>query len=61
MDFIYKRMGRVLSPERFSQIDFKRYDDVIEVKPMMAHPNLYSAILNRLHSVETLRKIFNIA
>ena len=51
----------MLSPERFSQIDFKRYDDVIEVKPMMAHPNLYSAILNRLHSVETLRKIFNIA
>lgn len=61
VDFIYKRMGRVFSPERFSQIDFKRYDDVIEVKPMMAHPNLYSAILNRLHSVETLRKIFNIA
>ena len=61
VDFIYKRMGRVFSQERFSQIDFKRYEDVIEVKPMMAHPNLYSAILNRLHSVETLRKIFNIA
>ena len=60
VDFIYKRMGRVFNQERFSQIDFKRYDDVIEVKPMMAHPNLYSAILNRLHSVETLRKIFNI-
>jgi hypothetical protein len=61
VDFIYKCMGRVFSAERFSQIDFKRYEDVIEVKSIMAHTNLYSAILNRLHSVETLRKIFDIS
>jgi len=56
VDFIYKRMGRVFSTERFNQIDFELYKDVINVKPLMSHPNLYSGILNRLCSVEILRK-----
>ena len=60
VDFLYKRMGRVFSKERFSQIDFDFYKDVIDVKPIVAHPNLYSGILNRLHSVETLRRIIGI-
>lgn len=60
VDFIYKRMGRVFSSERFNLIDFDRYKDVIDVKPMMSHPNLYSGILNRLCSVEILRKTIGI-
>ena len=57
---LYERMGRSFSKERFAAIDFDRYRDVVKVDELKRHRNLYSGTLNRMFSVEVLRKKYGI-
>lgn len=57
---LYERMGRSFSKERFAAIDMDRYAGVVKVDELKRHRNLYSATLNRLFSVEVLRKKYGI-
>lgn len=61
VNFIYGKMGRQFNKERFNSIDIDLYSDILDVKEMKNHMNLYSDILNRLYSVDKIRKLFNIA
>ena len=61
VNFIYGKMGRQFNKERFNSIDIDLYSDILDVKEMKSHMNLYSDILNRLYSVDKIRKLFNIA
>lgn len=60
LNYLYKRMGRHFPKERLSAIDMDRYKDVLKVNELKKYPNLHSEILNRLFSVEVLRKKMNI-
>ena len=59
-NFIYGRMGRKYDIGRIHDIDISFYRDLIHVDKYLKYPNLYSIYLNRLTSVEVLRKKFNI-
>lgn len=61
VNFIYGRLGRQFNKERFNSIDINLYADIFDVKELKSHMNLYSDILNRLYSVDKIRKIFNIS
>ena len=61
VNFLYERMGRSFDKKRFSKIDFEYYRDVVKVDELMKYPNLYSGVLNRIYSIEVLRRILKIA
>lgn len=61
VNFLYDRMGRSFDKKRFSEIDFDYYKDVVKVDELKKYPNLYSGILNRIYSIEVLRRILSIA
>lgn len=56
----YRLIGRVISKEYIDYIDFSYYQDIIDVKKLQRYPNLYWDMLQRMYSVEVLRKRFNI-
>lgn len=56
VDFLYKRLGRIFSNEKLSQIDFSYYKNVVNINMLKKYPNLYSGILNRMYSLEIIRK-----
>ena len=60
LNFLYKKIGREFSKDRLEFIDFEKYKDVLNVVQLQRYPNLHSDILNRLYSVEVLRKHYNI-
>lgn len=60
VNYIYGRMGRKYDINRLNAIDLTIYEEVVNVKEFRKHPNLYSGYLNRMSSVEVLRKKFNI-
>ncbi len=60
INMIYERMGRSFSKERFNAINIDDYRDVVNVDELKKHPNLYSDILNRLYSVEVIKRIIDI-
>ncbi len=60
VDFLYEKMGRSFSKTRFNAIDLDMYNDIVEVEEIKKHRNLYSNTLNRMYSVEVLRRKFNI-
>lgn len=60
VNFLYSRMGRVFDVNKLSGADLSLYDEMFDIKKFMKYPNLYSGYLNRLASVEVLRKKLNI-
>lgn len=42
------------------EIDFSLYSDVLKVNDLQRYPNVYKNVLNRLYSVEIIRKIMDI-
>lgn len=60
VSFLYGKMGRKFNEAQFKSIDIELYADLFDVKELSSHKNLYSDILNRLYSVDKIRKIFNI-
>lgn len=61
VDFVYQRMGRSFDKTRFDVIDFDNYKDIVDVEELKRHRNLYSYTLNRMYSIEILRRILNIS
>ena len=59
-NYIYGRMGRKYDINRIHNIDLSLYRELIHVDNYLKYPNLYSIYLNRMTSVEILRKKFNI-
>lgn len=59
-NFIFGRMGRKYDIGQIHDIDFPFYRDLVHVDKYLKYPNLYSIYLNRMTSVEILRKKFNI-
>lgn len=57
---LYERMGRSFPKDRFNDIDIEYYRDVVKVDEIKKHPNLYYEILNRMYSIEMIRKIMKI-
>lgn len=60
LSFLYGKLGRKFNEQQFNSIDIELYADLFDVKELSSHKNLYSDILNRLYSVDKIRKIFNI-
>lgn len=60
VDFIYEKMGRSFSKDRFDAIDLDFYKEVVDIDEIKRHRNLYSDTLNRMYSIEVLRKKFGI-
>lgn len=61
VNFIFEKMGRKFSRKLYDNIDFDYYADVVKTEELKKYPNLYSITLNRMYSIEVLRKIMNIA
>lgn len=60
VNFLFGRMGRKYDVKRLKGVDLSLYREVINVDKYKRYPNMYSGYLNRLSSVEVLRKKFNI-
>lgn len=60
VNFVYGRLGRRYDVSRLKGVDMSVYKEVVNVKELTNHPNLYSGNLNRLSSVEVLRREFGI-
>lgn len=60
VNFLFGRMGRKYDMTRLKGVDMSIYKEIVDVEEFSKHPNLYSGYLNRLSSVEVLRKKFNI-
>jgi len=60
VSFLYSKMGRTFSKERLSEIDFEYYKDCVKVDELKRYPNLYCDYLNRIYSLEVLRKAYGI-
>lgn len=60
VNFLFGRMGRKYDTNRLRDVDMAIYKEVVDVEEFSKYPNLYSGYLNRLSSVEVLRKKFNI-
>ncbi len=60
VNYLYGRMGRKFDTSKLSGADLSIYEEMFDVKKFVRYPNLYSGYLNRLASVEVLRKKFNI-
>ena len=61
VNFLFEKMGRKFSRKLYNNIDFEYYSDVVKTEELKKYPNLYSITLNRMYSIEVLRKIMNIA
>lgn len=59
-NFIFGRMGRKYDVSRIKNIDLSLYRELVHIDKYIKYPNLYSIYLNRMTSVEFLRKKFNI-
>lgn len=60
VNFLYSKMGRCFSKERLSRIDLDYYKDYLDTEELRRYPNLYSDILNRLYSLDIIRKTYGI-
>lgn len=60
VDFIYEKMGRSFNKEKFEQIDIDYYKELVNVDEIKRHRNLYSDTLNRMYSVDILRRMLSI-
>lgn len=58
LNFLFGRMGRRYDVGRLNSVDLSVYKEVIDVERFCKYPNLYSDYLNRLSSIEVLRKKF---
>ena len=61
VDRVYQRMGRSFILERYNAINIDYYRDLVDVEELKRYRNLYSYTLNRMYSIEILRKILNIS
>lgn len=59
-NYIYGKMGRRYDVSRLKSIDLSIYRELVHADKYVKYPNLYSTYLNRMTSVEFLRKKFNI-
>lgn len=60
VNFIYGYMGRKYDINRLNGVDLAIYREVVNVDKYLKYPNMYSGYLNRLSSIEVLRRKFNI-
>lgn len=60
VNYLYGRMGRKFDISRLNGVVLSLYEEMLNIKKFMRYPNLYGGFLNRLASVEVLRKKFNI-
>ncbi|WP_455510743.1 hypothetical protein [Butyricimonas paravirosa] len=60
VNFLFGRMGRKYDVKRLRSVDLSLYREVVNIDKYKKYPNMYSSYLNRLSSVEVLRKKFSI-
>lgn len=59
-NYIYGKIGRTYDVSRINTIDLSFYKDLVNVNKYIKYPNLYSIYLNRMTSVEILKRKFDI-
>jgi hypothetical protein len=60
VNYIYGKVGRSFPNHLLQDIDFSKYEDVVDCVSLKNYPNLYFNTLQRLYSLDVVRKQFNI-
>ncbi len=60
LNLVYKIKGVNYKKMLLNDIDFDVYKDVVNIKQIKTYPNIYMDELNKIYSIEVLRKKFNI-
>ena len=60
LNYLYERKGHKFDKKKLSDINFDLYSEVVNTKELQKYPNLHFEELNKIYSLEVLRKHFGI-
>ena len=60
VDWYYRYKGQTFPKKYMEKIDFSYYEDVLNIKELKSYPALYKKNLERLFSIDVVRKALNI-
>ena len=60
LDLYKKRQGATFDTSLYKEIDFSLYDDIVNTRLIRRYPGVYRDILQRLYSIDVIRRIMKI-